>query len=101
MKTIGLKPIDEPWMLRALLYIARYERDNGTGPTWREIAGHMHWKPKSFVMSVKMGKLRVRGLAWSDGVERSTRLTDAGLVHLHVTLRTATPPRANRVGMAR
>jgi hypothetical protein len=83
-----LKPIDETWMFRALVFIARFPRNHdGVGPLWTEVAEYMNWRPHSFKTQYRMGKLQRRGVAWSDDVPRSTHLTEEGLAHLRTARR--------------
>jgi hypothetical protein len=71
------KPIDEPWMVRALVFVIRYRRDHDEGPTWDELWRHMRWQRK-FGSWYRMQKLSRRGLVWEDGVSRSLDVSDAG-----------------------
>ena len=90
MASVMLKPVDEAWMQRALLFVHRRAK-RGEGPTWREIAAHMAWGYPSCNTYHRMLKLRKRGLTWEDGVARSTRLTDEGWEHLKAALKETGP----------
>lgn len=81
----ALKPIDERWMVRALLYLDKAER-KGERPTWAEICAHMGWRQSCNTWH-KMEKLRRRGVAYVDNEPRSTHLTPEGVVHLNAALK--------------
>lgn len=91
-----LKPIDETWMYRALIFIGRYPKDHdGSGPRWVDIAEFMNWRPHSCTTYRRMEKLRRRGVAWDEHVARTTHLTEEGREHLRVARR-----EASRAGLA-
>lgn len=76
-----VKPIDEAWMVRALVFVIRYRRDHDEGPTWTELWAHMRW-PRKFGSWFRMQKLGRRGLVWEDGVPHSLDVSDAGRAEL-------------------
>lgn len=78
---IAAKPIDEAWMVRALVFVIRHRRDHDEGPTWAELRRHMRWRA-NFKSWRNMQKLQRRGLTWKDDVPRSLDVNDAGVAAL-------------------
>lgn len=78
---ITAKPIDEAWMVRALVFVIRHRRDHGEGPTWAELRRHMRWRA-NYKSWRRMQKLSRRGLIWLDDVPRSLDVSDAGVAAL-------------------
>jgi hypothetical protein len=61
-----LKPIDEKWMMRALIFVASYRRKNKIGPTWAELCDHMKWRRRSCGTWFRVQRLAKRGLIFTD-----------------------------------
>lgn len=83
--TSALKPIDEKWMVRALLYIWKADR-RGEPVTWSGVAAHMNWTSKCTRWR-RMGKLRSRGVVYVDHEPHSTHLSPEGVAHLQAALK--------------
>ena len=83
----SLKPVDERWMLDALLYVVAYRHRHGRGPTWRELYAALGWERKPLRNRIRMGQLTRRGLAFTEA-ERSLDVTQEGRSQLRRLLAT-------------
>jgi len=63
---------------KALVFVELYRRRHGYGPTWRELAAVMGW-PSYHERNDRIRALRVHGLRWRSGVERSLEVRPEAL----------------------
>ncbi len=63
---------------KALVFVELYRRRHGYGPTWGELGKVMGWF-KYQERNEKIRALRVHGLRWRSGVERSLEVRPEAL----------------------
>lgn len=63
---------------RALIFVAAFRAKHGCGPTWRELAAVMGC-PSYRERNDRIRALRVYGLRWRSGVERSLEVRPEAL----------------------